>query len=859
MSGIPEKLGQYTILGSIGAGGMGEVYVARDPILGRKVAIKILPLRLSGDRDTLTRFTQEARSASALNHPNIVTIHEVGADPGGTPYMVMEYVEGRDLRSYVNDAPPSNKKLLDIAAQIADGLAAAHERNIVHRDLKPENLMVTNDGFVKILDFGLAKIMRPAPGEGDVTAQLEMPGTTPGTILGTVGYMSPEQATGRTLDFRSDQFALGAILYELATGKPAFDGDTAIDTLSAILHDDPEPIQKTNPRAPTSFCWIVDRLLSKDPNERFSSTRDLALELRTIRDHVATQASTVTAPLKPPLWKRKPLLWVGLLVALAAAGVFVAEKGTIGKTAGEPDSKKYLAVLPFKDLSGDRNGQLVVDGFAETLTTRLAHFPNVQVMRPSTPEVPAASNILRIARDLGANLALTGSMQRDGNRVRVSYRIVDVPRGKDLPGELIDGSTADLFTIQDRLAESVATTLKLGPSRLKSQTFAAGISQQKYLEALGAMRRYDNEASVDSAINILEDLAARSNSASIQAALGRAYLEKFQLTHDEKWAAPASAACERAVAADAQNPDVHVTLGELRRQTGRLDEAVVEFKAALAAQPNNADALLGLAQTHGAAGRLKEAEQAYLQSIELQPNFWGGYNKLGAFFAAHGRYAESAKMFEKVTQLVPDNLRGYNNLGAVYEQMGRYDDAIRVFQQTIQKKRDPQAYSNLGTCYYFLGRYKDAAVAFQNAVNLSPNLYFYWANLGDAYRWVPGADGQTAAAYDRAIDLSTNDLRLNPSDAGVRARLAECLAKRSKLQDALLEIDRARKTDPTNVGIMYRAAVIANLRHDDRATIDLLRNAIAHGYERSEVERDPEFALLRATEGYKLAMANRVQ
>jgi serine/threonine-protein kinase len=857
MSNLHQQIGQYTILGPIGAGGMGEVYAARDPILGRKVAIKVLPVRLTGDRDTLTRFTQEARSASALNHPNIVTIHEVGTEASGTPYIVMEYVEGRDLRSFVNEPPP-NRKLLDIAAQIADGLAAAHERGIVHRDLKPENLMVTNDGYVKILDFGLAKIVRPAPGEGDVTAQLEMPGTTPGTILGTVGYMSPEQATGRKLDFRSDQFALGAILYELATGKPAFDGETAIDTLSAILHDEPEPIQKTNPRAPAELCWIVGRLLSKDPNDRYASTRDLAQELHAIRDRVATQASGTELPFRPAQ-KTKPLLWGGLLVALAAVGVFVAERGMNGRNGVEPDSKKYLAVLPFKDLSGDKNGQLVVDGFAETLITRLGHFPAVQVMRPSSPEVPAANTVRQIARDLGASLALTGSMQRNGDRVRVSYRIVDVAKGKELPGELIEGTTADLFTIQDRLAESVASTLSLGAPRVKPQTFAAGISQQRYLEALGAMRRYDNEASVDSAINILEDLAARSNSASVQAALGRAYLEKFQLTHDEKWAAPASAACERAVATDAQNPDVHVTLGELRRQTGRLDDAVTEFKAALASQPNNADAILGLAQTHGAAGRLKEAEQAYRQSIDLQPNFWGGYNKLGAFFAAHGRYPESAKMFEKVTQLVPDNLRGYNNLGAVYEQMGRYDDAIRVFQQTMVKKKDPQAFSNLGTCYYFLGRYKDAGAAFQNAVNLSPNLYFYWANLGDAYRWVPGAESQAAAAYDRAIVLSTNDLRLNASDAGVRARLAECLAKRNHIPEALVEIERARKTDPTNVGIMYRAAVIANLRHDDQATVDLLRNAIAHGYERAEVERDPEFALLRETQGYKQAMTNRVQ
>src|SRR5258705_3159076 len=257
-----ETLGPYRIIGPLGAGGMGEVYVARDPSLGRTVAIKVLPQRFSGDRESLSRFTREARSASALNHPNIVTIHEVGTD-SGTPYIVMEHIEGTDLRTLLRSGPPPNRKTLDIAAQIADGLAAAHEQGIVHRDLKPENVMVTKDGYVKILDFGLAKIIRPA-GEDDDTAQLDLPGTNPGTILGTVGYMSPEQATGKPLDFRSDQFALGAILYELATGKPAFEADNAIDTLSAILHEEVQSISRFNVQAPEPFCWIVERLLSKD-------------------------------------------------------------------------------------------------------------------------------------------------------------------------------------------------------------------------------------------------------------------------------------------------------------------------------------------------------------------------------------------------------------------------------------------------------------------------------------------------------------------------------------------------------------------------------------------------------------------
>jgi serine/threonine protein kinase/tetratricopeptide (TPR) repeat protein len=834
---------------------MGEVFVAHDTILGRTVAIKKLTVRLTGDRDNLTRFTHEARSASALNHPNIVTIHEVGAS-GGMPYIVMEHVEGRDLRSVIHDAPLPNKQTLDMAVQIADGLAAAHDKGIVHRDLKPENVMLTKDGFVKILDFGLAKVIKPA-GEDDDTQILELPTTNPGTILGTVGYMSPEQARGERIDFRSDQFALGAILYELATGKPAFDGDTAIDVLSAILHDQPPPITRVNAQAPPPFCEIVERLLSKNPNDRYGSTRDLARDLRNVRDRFATLASSSLTPRPPRITKRRIAAAAAIAVAIIASVIaFVLKQSRPVPVAG----KRYLAVARFKDLSGDQTNQVVVDGLAETLTARLAHFPSVQVMRASTPDALTNANPQQIARDLGANVVVTGSMQRAGERVRVTYQVLDVARGGvDRGGDLIEGSMTDLFAIQDRLADGVATALQLGAPAFRPRQPDTTISQRRYLEALGYLRRYDNESSVDSAIHILEELAASSSSASVQAALGRAYLYKFQLTHDAKWAVPATAACERAVAADAQNPDVHVTLGELRRQTGKLDDAAREFNAALAQQPNNADAILGLAETHKAAGRLAEAEAAYKRAIELQPNYWGGYNKLGAFYAVHARYDDAAAMFTKVMNLIPDSPRGYNNLGAIYEQVGRYEDAIKMFQKTAAAKPTDQTFSNLGTCYYFLGRYAESAAAFEHAVALTPTKYIYWANLGDAYRWVPGQEAKSAHAYDEAIRLCRGELRVNAADVIARSRLAECLAKRGANSDAAAEIKRSLATDPTNRMVLYKAAVVANIAGNDAQAVSWLTKAIAAGYDRAESQRDPEFALLRNSDAYKTAFRIGVQ
>ncbi|MGH9421028.1 MAG: protein kinase domain-containing protein, partial [Thermoanaerobaculia bacterium] len=723
----------------------------------------------------------------------------------GSPYIVMEYIDGRDLRSLLSNGPLPNRRTLDIAAQIADGLAAAHEQGIVHRDLKPENVMVTKDGYVKVLDFGLAKIIRPADEQED-TAQLDMPGTNPGTILGTVGYMSPEQATGKPLDFRSDQFALGAILYELATGKPAFEADNAIDTLSAILHEEPPAITRFNVQAPQQFCWIVDRLLSKNVDERYSSTRDLARDLRNIRDRFATLTRSEEIPRPPKVSRQKMTVAASVTAALLLAGaIAMLMRNAANTSTPAPAQKKYLAVMPFKDLTGQPNGQLVVDGLAETLSARLAHFSSIQVMRPTAADNTPGTTPQQLGRNLGANVMLTGSMQRAGDRLRVAYEVVDLARGTSRSGDLIEGSASDLFTIQDKLADSIATSLQLGTPAFRPAAPDSSVSQTRYLEALGHLRRYDSEPEVDSAIQILEDLAAQSSSASVQAALGRAYLAKFAINHDLKWATSATQACQRAISSDRQNPDTRVTLGDLRRLTGHLDEASREYNAALNQQPTNAEAILGLAETYKAAGKLDEAEAAYRRSIELQPNYWAGYNRLGVFYFSHSHYAEAAAMFSRVVQLVPDNQRGYNNLGSMYLQMGRYDDALRVFLASIAKKPSSQAYSNAGTANFFLGRYGDAANAFEMAAQMAPTNYLYWANLGDIYRRLPNAAARANVCYDRAIQLADGELKLNPTNASIRSTMAVCLAKRGKTARADTEIQTVLRGDPTNSSYIFKA------------------------------------------------------
>ena len=349
------RLGPYEIVAPLGAGGMGEVYRARDVRLGREVAVKVLPAPFAADGELRSRFEREARAASALNHPNIVTVHDVGS-ADSVLYVAMELVDGRTVRELLSSGPLPTRKLLGVAVQVADGLAKAHAAGIVHRDLKPENLIVSKDGFVKILDFGLAKLVRADDGTVASPSEISFAetGTGPGTILGTVGYMSPEQASGRVVDFRSDQFSLGSILYEMATGRRAFQRGTPAESLAAIIREEPPPIAPLNPALPAPLSWTIERCLAKDPDERYASTRDLARDLRSLKEHLSEPAisgGVHRAPARPSPRKRAAVVILAILALgaswwLGRRTVSVAQpsfkrltfrRGSIGEARLAPD------------------------------------------------------------------------------------------------------------------------------------------------------------------------------------------------------------------------------------------------------------------------------------------------------------------------------------------------------------------------------------------------------------------------------------------------------------------------------------------------------------------------------------------
>ena len=433
------KLGPYEILAPLGAGGMGEVYRARDAKLGREIAIKVLSGATASDPDRRQRFELEARAASALNHPNILTVHDVG-EADGTIYIAMELVEGKTLRELVAAGEPlPTKKLLDVAAQTAEGLAKAHAAGIVHRDLKPENLMVSKDGYVKILDFGLAKLTETVSQDASVLPTAIAAPTQPGTVMGTAGYMSPEQASGQPVDYRSDQFALGAILYEMATGKRAFQRKTGAETLVAIIKEEPEPISQAAPKAPAPVRWIVERLLAKDPDERYASTRDLARELESLRDHLSESSFSGGLEAAEPT-KTRRRGWLAPALLALALGV------ALGAVGWQTFGRKPAQAINFQQLTFQR-GQVLAARFApdgQTIVYSAAwdgRKPELFTTRPDSAE----SRSLDLPGAMVLAVSSTGEIAVSLNRhFVVGYEgtgtLARVPLAGGSPREVLEGA-----------------------------------------------------------------------------------------------------------------------------------------------------------------------------------------------------------------------------------------------------------------------------------------------------------------------------------------------------------------------------------------------------------------------------------
>src|SRR5438105_4044927 len=440
----PRIAERYRIEKEIGRGGMGRVFVAHDRKLGREVAIKVLASGLHGE-EALSRFEQEARATCALNHANILDVHDIGTHEG-SPYIVSELLHGITLRGHLRGGPLPLQEASDFALQLAQGLSAAHEKGIVHRDLKPENLFITEEGRLKILDFGIAKLVAPMTPETGETLPSSQPHTVEGAILGTVGYMSPEQVRGQPADQRSDVFSFGTIFYEMLAGGSAFARDSGIETGYAILNDDPPPLPAG---VPAALDRLVRRCLAKRPEDRFESAHELV-------DVLASAAGE-----RAPAQGRSAYRWA-LRAGAALTLVVLAVLGWRLRARGEGPGNS-IAVLPFVNMSGDRDNEYFSDGITEELLNLLAKVPGLHVVARTSAFAFKGKNedIGAIARELHVATVLEGSVRKAGDQIRIATQLINAADGYHLWSETYDRKLTDVFAVQDEIARAVVAALKL--------------------------------------------------------------------------------------------------------------------------------------------------------------------------------------------------------------------------------------------------------------------------------------------------------------------------------------------------------------------------------------------------------------
>ena len=865
------RLGSYEVLGPIGAGGMGEVYRARDTRLDRDVAVKVLPQRLAADPEALARFEREAKAVAALSHPNILSIFDFGTQDG-IAYAAMELLEGDTLRGRLDAGPLAQRQSVDYAVQVAKGLAAAHDRGIVHRDLKPENLFVSRDGHVKILDFGLAKRVESVSPEDETSGPSTSGRTEPGTVMGTLGYMSPEQVRGLPVDHRSDIFSFGAILYELLTGRKAFKRDTASDTMAAIMRDDPPEPAESGRNVPASLDRVVRHCLEKERENRFQSARDIVFALSEATS--SGYATTARAPEPGSPRPRRRLVVVGVAVLALAAVVFVASRLARGsRPASASGSAKRIAVLPFEN-QGATEDDYFADGIADEIRGKLTTVPGIEVIAraSSTPYRKTTKSPKQIAAELHAPYLLTATVRWEkgsgGSRVHVSPELVDVTN-PDAPAarwqEPFEASLTDVFQVQSEIASKVAQSLgrAIGATQRRqldekpTANLAAYDAYLKGRDAIGEGRATD-PASLRKALGFFEQAAALDPSymeawAEVSTVAASLYANGVPTPELSRRALEAG---QKAVSLAPDKPDGYSALAGYHRLVRRdLAAAAEQYEKGRRLAPGDSRFLFAAALVEESLGRWPQALEHMREVTRMDPRSVAAARVLGTTLLRMRRYPEAREALDRALAIAPTNMDAIEYKSMTYLAEGDLSGARAVIAGA-PKQMDPTELVAAFANFYGLGWVLDDDRR-ELLLRLTPSAFDddrgRWALcLAEAYRL--RGDAASVRKYAEEAEKSlAEQVAAAPDESGRHADLGLALALLGRKEEAIREGERAVALEGVGSDKLYGpfnehqlALIYARVGERDRA-VDRLEALLRIPYFLSPgwLRIDPEFDPLR--------------